>query len=98
MIIMPSSPRRFPAPRSLNGRIAALVARGDVGTRALILNDRDVLHLLKAAIAQEGTISAFAKRYGMSRGELSSILNRKRPVSSRLIKAMGMRKVYATDQ
>ena len=93
-----TSPRRFPAPRTLKGRIAALVARGDVGTRTLILNDRDVLQLLKVAIAQEGNISAFAKHHRLSRGEVSSILNRKRPVSSRLIKAMGMRKVYATDQ
>jgi DNA-binding phage protein len=75
-----------------------LLARGDVGSRALILDNNDILLLLKAAIEQEGNISAFAKRHGLERTNLTNMLNRKRPVSSSIAKALGLRQVYAPEQ
>ena len=87
------------APITLKRKITDLLASGNFGSRAgLILDDKDVLLLLRAAIKQEGGISAFAKRHGMGRSPLSSMLNGKRPVSSTLVKALGLRKVYALDQ
>jgi hypothetical protein len=86
------------APITLKREITDLLASGNFGSRALILDDKDVLLLLRAAIEQEGSISAFAKRHGMGRSPLSSMLNGKRSVSSPLVKALGFRKVYALDQ
>jgi transcriptional regulator with XRE-family HTH domain len=57
----------------------------------------DVVHLLKAAVKREGSQAAFAKRYGVDRGTMNSILNGKRRVSATLLKAFGLRKVYLID-
>jgi DNA-binding phage protein len=86
------------APITLKREITALLASDNFGSRALILDDKDVLLLLRAAIEQEGSISAFAKRHGLERTYLTSALNGKRPVSVPLVKALGLRKVYAPHQ
>jgi hypothetical protein len=61
-------------------------------------DDKDVLLLLKAAIEQDGSISAFAKRHGQQRTSLNNMLNGKRPVSASLVKALGLQKAYAPRQ
>jgi hypothetical protein len=81
-------------PITLKAEITALLAGGNVGSHALILDDEDVVLLLKAAVEQEGTISAFARRHGLERSQLNSILNGKRPESSPLVNTLGLRKVY----
>jgi hypothetical protein len=80
---------------TLKAEIAALLESSNIGIHTLILDDLGVVQLLKAAIEREGSISAFAKRHGLERSYLSSVLNGKRPVSSPLVKALGLRKVYA---
>jgi len=45
----------------------------------------------------EGSQAAFAKRYGLDRFTLNSILNGKRRVSATVLKALGLRKVYVID-
>ena len=67
---------------------------GDVA----VLNDDDVVDLLKAAVKREGSQSAFAKRYDVNRSELNSILNGKRPISAPLAKALGLRRVYVVGE
>lgn len=67
------------SPVTLKGEIATLLASSNVGSHALILDDNDVILLLKAAIEREGSISAFAKRHGLERSFLSNVLNGKRP-------------------
>ena len=84
-------------PITLKREITALLASGNVGSHAFLLDDRDVVLLLKAAINQEGSISAFAKRHGLERSQLNNILNGKRPVSNPLVKALGLRKVYTPE-
>ena len=83
------------SPITLKGEIATLLASSNVGSHALILDDNDVILLLKAAIERERSISAFAKRHGLERSFLSNVLNGKRPVSGPLVEALGLRKVYA---
>ncbi len=83
-------------PITLKGEIAALLASGNVGSRALILDDKDVVLLLKAAIEQEGSISA-CQAYRLERSQLNNMLNGKRPVSGALIKALGLQKVYTPE-
>jgi len=82
---------------TLKQEIAALLASGKVGSLGLILNDKDVLLLLKVAVEREGSVSAFAKRHGLARANLSDILNGKRPVSSSLLKALGFCNVYTPN-
>jgi DNA-binding phage protein len=82
---------------TLKAEIAALLKSSDVGTRGLIIDDNGIIELLKGAIEREGSISAFARRHGLTRSQLTSILNRKRPVSSPLVKALGLRKVYTPN-
>jgi len=84
-------------PITLKGEIAALLASGNVGSHALILDDKDVILLLKAAVEKEGSVSAFAKRHGLERTNLSNVLNGKRPVSSSLVKVLGLRNVYTPN-
>jgi DNA-binding phage protein len=85
------------APIRLKRETTELLASGNFGNRALILDDKDVRLLLRAAIEQEGSISAFARRHGLERSQLNNTLNRKRPVSSPLAKALGLRKVYTPN-
>jgi len=85
-------PRKVPI--TLKREIATLIASGNLGSFGLILDAKDIILLLKAAIEQEGSISAFAKRHGLERSQLSNMLNGKRPMSGPLIEAMGLQKVY----
>ena len=81
-------------PITLKGQIAALLASGNGGSLGLILDDNE----LKAAIEREGSISAFAKRHGLERTQLTKELHGKRPLSAPLIKAMGLQKVYVPQR
>ena len=81
-------------PITLKGEITEILARGKVGSLALILDDKDVVLLLRAAVEREGSVSAFAKRHGLERTNLTNVLNGKRPVSSSLVKVLGLQKVY----
>jgi DNA-binding phage protein len=81
-------------PITLKSEISAILASGKVGSLALTLDDKDVVLLLKAAVEREGSISAFAKHHGLGRTNLTNMLNGKRPVSSSLVKAFGLRKAY----
>jgi hypothetical protein len=80
---------------TLKAEIAALLEGSNIGIHTLILDDQGVVQLLKAAIEREGSVSAFARRHGLERPYLSSVLNGKRPVSGPLVRALGLRKVYA---
>jgi hypothetical protein len=81
-------------PITPKAELTTLLASSNAGTHALILDDEDILRLLRTAIEREGSISAFAKRYGLERTNLTNVLNVKRPVSSSLAKQLGFRKVY----
>jgi hypothetical protein len=61
-----------------------------------VLNDDDVVHLLKGAVEREGGQTAFANRRA-DRVLINMILNGKRPVSGPLVKALGLRKVYVAE-
>ena len=71
---------------------------GGLGRKALVFDDDDVVHLLRAAIEREGSQMAFAKRYGVNRTYLNMVLNGKRHLSGRLVKALGLRKVYVAER
>ena len=84
-------------PITLKAEISGLLSQRTLGSRMLVLDDKEVVLLLKAAIEQEGSITAFANRHGIERSYLSHVLNGKRPVGGPLVKALGLRKVYAPN-
>ena len=67
---------------TLKKEITELLGSGNFGSRGHMLDDKDVLPLLRAAIEQEGSISAFARRHGLERSQLNNNLNVKRAVSA----------------
>jgi DNA-binding phage protein len=88
-------PRKDPI--TLKREITELLASGNFGSHALILDDKDVRVLLRAAIEREGSISAFARRHGLERSQLNNMLNERRPLSRPVLKALGLRKVYVAE-
>ena len=68
-----------------------------LGRYERIFDDDEVLSLLKAAVEREGHQVAFARRHGFNRAYLNMILNGKRSVSDKIIKALGLRKVYVAE-
>jgi plasmid maintenance system antidote protein VapI len=78
--------------------ITESLGKSDLGRDARIFENGDIVRLLRAAIEREGSITAFAARHNLPRSNVNNILNGKRPVSSTLAKALGLRKVYIADQ
>src|SRR5947199_5431317 len=69
-----------------------------LGSHALIFDDDEVIQLLRAAVEREGNQGAFARRYGINRSHLNMILNGKRDAIGVVVKALGLRKVYAPNE
>jgi DNA-binding phage protein len=76
---------------------AELVRETNLGRQLLVLNDDEVVQLLRAAVEREGNQGAFARRFGIERTGLNMTLNGKRPVTAAVIKALGLRKVYTPE-
>lgn len=66
-----------------------------LGTRLLVFNDNEAIELLRAAVKADGNQLGFARRHRIQRSELNRILNGKKPVTSAVLDAVGLRKVYA---
>jgi hypothetical protein len=78
---------------------AEIVAQASkLGRPARILGNDEVLVLLRAAVEREGNQVAFARRHGVERSGLNMILNGRRPVNEKIIKALGLRKVYVAPE
>jgi len=60
----------------------------------LILNNDDVLDLLRAAVKRDGGQTGFAKRHGINRSYLNVVLRGKRPMGHAIADALGLRTVY----
>jgi DNA-binding phage protein len=75
----------------------SLTAETQLGSHSLIFNDEDVVLLLRAAVEREGNQVAFARHHGLERTTLNQILNRRKRVTRAVLKAIGLRKVYAPE-
>ncbi|MFZ0236093.1 MAG: hypothetical protein WBG18_26410 [Xanthobacteraceae bacterium] len=65
--------------------------------RVFVLDEKDVVRLLRAAVEREGGQTAFAKHHGIDRSRLNRILNGKLPVYDPIAKALRLRKVYVAE-
>jgi hypothetical protein len=82
-------PRGTPSPEML--------LASELGREGRILEETDVVQLLKSAIEREGGQGAFARRHIIDRAYLNQMLNGKNPINSAVMKALGLRKVYAPE-
>src|SRR5437868_2382571 len=57
----------------------------------LVLNNDDVLDLLRAAVKRKGGQTAFAKDHGINRSNLNMVLHGKRPIGHAIADALGLR-------
>jgi hypothetical protein len=74
-----------------------MAKRGSVsnlGRRAIVFEEHEVVRLVRLAVEREGGQSVFAKRHGVDR---VMILNGKRHVSDSLAKALGLRKLFVAE-
>jgi hypothetical protein len=69
----------------------------DLGRNAFVVDEDDVIHLLRAAVKREGSQIAFADRYGVDRAIISTVLNGRRRISGSLVKALRLRRVYVFE-
>jgi DNA-binding phage protein len=76
---------------------AELASETNLGSRLLVFNNDEVIQLLRAAVEREGNQGAFARRFGIERSGLNMMLNGKRPLTTAVLKALGLRKVYSPE-
>jgi DNA-binding phage protein len=62
-----------------------------------VIEHRDLIRLLRAAVEREGGQTAFAERYGISRIYLNRVLRGKKGAGDTIAKALGLRKVYIAE-
>lgn len=69
----------------------------NLGRRAVVFEEHEVVRLVRLAVEREGGQSAFAKRHGVDRVFINMILNGKRHVSDSVAKALGLRKLFVAE-
>src|SRR5262249_29441663 len=69
----------------------------NLGRRAVVFEEHEVVRLVRLAVEREGGQSAFAKRHGVDRVFINMILNGKRHVSYSVAKALGLRKLFVAE-
>jgi DNA-binding phage protein len=69
------------------------------GRRAkCLLDEKDVLQLLNEVIDRAGGQSAWAKRTGVDRVGLNKVLRGRRPLNSKILQALKLKKVYMAER
>jgi DNA-binding phage protein len=62
------------------------------------LDENDVLRLLREEVDRAGGQSAWARRSGIDRVYLNRVLNGKRPLPLRIVKALNLKRVFAYEK
>jgi DNA-binding phage protein len=86
---------RKKSPRRIS--VGDLATETKLGSHLLVFNDDEVVQLLRALVEREENQTAFARRHGVERARLNQILNGKRRSTRAVIKALGLRKIYAPE-
>ena len=76
---------------------AELARETNLGSHLLVFNDDEVVQLLRVAVQRKENQTAFARRHGIERTRLNQILKGKKGVTRGILKALGLRKVYAPE-
>jgi hypothetical protein len=62
-----------------------------------ILEPKEILQLLGAEVTKAGGQEAWAKKSGIDRALVNKVIHQKRPVSQKIMKALGLRVVVVKD-
>jgi plasmid maintenance system antidote protein VapI len=63
-----------------------------------VLDEEEVIELLRAAVDREGSQVAFAKRHGVDRVQVNRLLKGKKTnVTNAIARALKLRKVFISD-
>jgi DNA-binding phage protein len=81
---------------SAQGKQKSRLAR-ETGRLAVVFEEDDLIHLLRAAVEREGGQTAFARRYKVDRTRVNRILSRQLRASEAIAKALGLRRAYIAD-
>ena len=84
---------------SITGNFVPSAEDGNIYTIAdmRVLDDKDVVRLLRSEVKRAGGQSAWARREGTDRTLLNRILNGQRPPTKEIIRALKLCNVYALD-
>jgi hypothetical protein len=63
-----------------------------------ILEIADLIRLLRSEITQAGGQKAWAKKKGLDRSHVNTILNGRRPLTKKIIQALSLRVVFVQQQ
>jgi hypothetical protein len=66
----------------------------ELGRRGVILDEEDVLRLLRLEIDKDGSQSAWARRCGLERASVNAMLAGRIPVSKSVADALGLRRTF----
>jgi DNA-binding phage protein len=72
--------------------------RGPNSVTKHLLDENDVLRLLHEVVDRAGGQSAWARRSGIDRAHLNRVLNGKRPLSPRIVKALKLKMLFAYER
>jgi hypothetical protein len=61
------------------------------------LDPEEIVQLLRAEVKKAGSQEAWAKRAGIERTLVNKVLHQKRPVSRKMMEALGLRVVVVKD-
>jgi plasmid maintenance system antidote protein VapI len=62
-----------------------------------VLEPKEIVQLLRAEVKKAGSQEAWAKRAGVQRTDVNKVIHLKRPVSKKMIKALGLRIAVVKD-
>jgi DNA-binding phage protein len=86
------------APTRSQGKKRGLVRRACAIEMQKILREKDVLQLLRREVAKAGGQSGWARKNGISQSMINKVLREKRPLTKRIIEALGLEIVYQQTQ
>ena len=66
----------------------------DFGRPGIILDEDDVIRLLRVAIERDGSQTAWARRRSTDRANVNAMLSGRIPVSKPVADALGLRRTY----
>jgi plasmid maintenance system antidote protein VapI len=62
-----------------------------------VLEPKEIVDLLRAEVKKAGSQEAWAKKAGIDRSMVNKVIHQKRPLSHKMMKALGLRVVIVKD-
>jgi DNA-binding phage protein len=66
------------------------------GPPTRVLEPKDIITLFRAEVQKTGSITAWAKKTSVQRADVSRVLHNKKPLSKKMLRALGLRKALSS--